>query len=117
MFFLFKDVEPETVPTKHKEILRIITYVGCSLSVFGLTLTLFTMFIFKYVTTEGKCRFIWWWSCTLTVLVVIVVVIIAVVAVTAVVVDSAVVVFGVVVAIGVDVVNAVVCCHWRSRFH
>ena len=43
--------------------------------------------------------------------------IIAVVVVTAVVVDSAVVVFGVVVAIGVDVVNAVVCCHWRSRFH
>ena len=114
MFFLFKDVEPETVPTKHKEILRIITYVGCSLSVFGLTLTLFTMFIFKYVTTEGKCRFIWW-LCTLMVLAVIVVVIIAVVVVIAVV--SAVVVFGVVVAIGVDVVNAVVCCHWRSRFH
>ena len=115
MFFLFKDVEPETVPTKHKEILRIITYIGCSLSVFGLTLTLFTMFIFKYVTTEEKCCFIWWWSCTLTVLVVIVVVIIAVVVVIAVV--SAVVVFGVVVVIGVDVVDAVVCCHWRSRFH
>ena len=35
--------------------LRIITYIGCSLSFFGLTFTLFTMFIFKYVITEKNC--------------------------------------------------------------
>ena len=52
--FPFKDLEPETVPIRRKQILSIITYIGCSLSFFGLTFTLFTMFIFKYVTTLEK---------------------------------------------------------------
>ena len=54
IFFPFKDFEPETVPIRHEQILSIITYIGCSLSFFGLTFTLFTMFIFKYVTTLEK---------------------------------------------------------------